>query len=310
MINAAKETVTNGRLIMIKIRSWLLLSFFLCFCISIFPLSFFSYSLDPCYIQDANLFLAMQCTQSFYKYIDNSDYFEHLVLSDQDCIPLPLDWHLTNYEFVHVRSSRQKGPSCVWYMLLNAKAIQTIVQKCAHLSAGMIKGYIDIKLVPFIQSNEDSIKKHLQVDTLFAGLKIYQTPLLASYLGIKNYYDIYMSRESDGFFVSTDTSCAVLSQQVYIPSGFPDKYFVSDVNALLQSIKKNNAPIVHIFLTIPSSGTISHAVLLTIIHRPHKKPLLLYLNSNGNSLCKTDKDNAANNELSYITRFVKSLDTA
>jgi hypothetical protein len=92
--------------------------------------------------------------------------------------------------------------------------------------------------------------------------------------------------------------------------GYDSKYLVPDVPMLLRSIKQNPAPVVHILLTVPSSKDIVHAVLLTIIKRGDNKPLLLYLNSNGNSLGQYFFDAAANTENSYITSFVTALDNA
>jgi len=150
----------------------------------------------------------------------------------------------------------------------------------------------------------------LHIDRLFTGLKIYHMQTLASLLEIHNYYDLCFQKKAEGFFVSTDCSCPLLIETIEVPNVFAPKYTVSDVKKLLRCIKNNSAPLIHIFLTVPSKDNTSHAVLLTIRKRPDKKPLLMLFNSNGRELNLEQNDKQAITEAKHIIKFIKSLDIA
>lgn len=241
-------------------------------------------------------------------------YFEQLTVDSRDCSAAPAQLsNLRNYEFWHMNSVEQIGPSCAWYMAFNARAIQGITQQQLPLTAANIREYITRQLLPLVEQNREFFKKLLGIDKVLGGMKFYQTPKLIAHLGIKNYYDVFLREKTYDAFVSADHHFSVLNHEkvsVVPIEGYDSKYLVPDVPMLLRSIKQNPAPVVHILLTVPSSKDIVHAVLLTIIKRGDNKPLLLYLNSNGNSLGQYFFDAAANTENSYITSFVTALDNA
>jgi len=276
--------------------------------------------------------------------VQPENYFEQLMVNRSDYkwfSSLPTD--LRNYEFCHMNSIKQQKKACAWYAAFNAKALQEIVKERKQLTAANIREYIAKQLVPHVQQNEDSFKKLLGVGTVLEGLDIYQIPTLVDHLGIKNYYDIciYPWQEGDEILVSSDNDCSFLSdERVKFVSleGYNTKYILPDISLLHRSIKENPAPVVHILLTVPSStarvtrataqeddkeddeedkaikNVIVHAVLVTIIKRGDKKPLLVYLNSNGNSLGRylSDAvfDTGSTTQNRYIADFITSLDKA
>lgn len=241
-------------------------------------------------------------------------YFEQLTVDSRDCSTAPAQLsNLRNYEFWHMNSVEQVGPSCAWYMAFNACAIQGIIQQQQPLTAAHISEYVTKQLLPSVEHNKEFFKNLLGIDTVLRGMKFYQTPKLVAHLGVKNYYDIYLREKSDDAFVSADHHFSALNHEQIslVPiQGYDSKYFVQDLPMLLRAIKQNPNPVVHILLTVPSSKDIVHAVLLTIIKRGDKKPLLVYMNSNGNSLGRYFFDTAANTENHYVTSFVTALDNA
>lgn len=249
----------------------------------------------------------------------DSNYFNQLKIGRHDRLSLPSSLHdLKNYELCHLPSILQEGPSCVWYTALNAKAIQTIVQRQEPLTPTTISRYLIKQLIPFLRHN-DHFFNQLGLTTLMGVSPLKATKLLP-HLGLTNYYSMFITSDKrDELWVFHDNLPELPHQAWAIP--FPPQcdakmsvVLDSDLHALLKMIKQKSEPVSHILLGVPSEGNVLHAVLLTIIKRGDQKPLILYLNSNGTSLnlsfLERWIDSTGHTENTYISNFIKALDNA
>jgi len=262
----------------------------------------------------------------------DNNYFNQLKIGRHDRLSLPPSLHdLKNYELCHLPSLVQEGPSsawyipsilqeassCAWYMSLNAKAIQTIVQRQEPLTAAAIGRYLVNQLIPFVRQNDNFFKNQLGLQILM-GVNPFKITKLFSHFGLTNYYNVVIlaRKNNDIFWVSQD-NLLELGNHAWaepVPCNNETFFIVNDLHALLRIIKQKPEPISHILLSVPSSGNVLHAVLLTIIKRGDQKPLILYLNSNGTSLnlsfVERLIDSTGATENKYISNFIKALDNA
>lgn len=250
----------------------------------------------------------------------DGNYCNQLKLTQHDCLSLPLALRdLKNYAFCSLPSELQKGPSCGWYQIFNAKAIQTLVQRQEPFTAAAIRSYVVNQLIPFVKDNADVFKAQFNADT-FKGLTWKEKRQLASYIGVTNHYDVAMDMieetKEDIVFVSKDRF-PELAYQIAVPDLGKNLYLVPNDNIplFLKIIKEKPEPIVHILLSVPTDlEHTKHAVLLTIIKRENQKPLLLYLNSTNAALDLSSVVRwaapGAHISNQYIIKFIQALDNA
>lgn len=242
------------------------------------------------YTKDVSLLCMAFAAAMVHEYARQS-YMGYFELAQGDCEPIPAGLSLKNYELVQAKSMLQKGPTCAWYTIMNAKALQEIVVAREQFSSNAIKQYLKTYVLPSIAQSDLSIQEMLGCE-IFEPFPWQKASQLAHFLAIKNFY------------------AACIEPTL---SGQPlDYYFVAHASQkvthsnFIRKIKRDDSLVVPILLSVPWSGdgNSRHAILLAIIKRPFKKPLMVLLNSNGLQLAQEHVGN------DYILKFIHAIDNA
>lgn len=196
---------------------------------------------------------------------------------------------LKNFEVCHLRSSQQIGGSCGWYQLMNARAIQELVEKRRPLTAYNIKQQVKHVLLPLINKNKEMLAQRLELPALPAELNHEIEERLATYLNLEHYHQIAFSHVVDGwaFYYSRKQDADIENVLEKVAGARRE---ILNIGGLLVRLMRRDAVVQHFLLSTPSFQGIkvNHAVLLSIIKRENEKPLLIYMDSNNRPIESAD----------------------
>ena len=238
-------------------------------------------------------------------------YCEKLTIQSKDQIPLPPDMQqCTQYEVHQLKSPFQIGPSCGWYMVFNAKAIEEIVEHEEPFTADHIQKKVCNHFVPLVRGQEGLLKKLIGVVAILNALTPEQIYHLAHYLQVKNYYFLETDENKNRALVTADKKPEFLKEPGVhsVQYGSVSFYEVPYLSSVLRTVKNDMAPVSHMLLSVPFTLENRHAVLVTLIKRGNKKPLLLYLDSNNSSLLYSSIYPELKMQSATVKKCIQTLD--
>ncbi len=247
-------------------------------------------------------------TPTVPKQVNEKAYRENLTVPKWDKFPIPADLKLKQYDLFHMRSPYQIGPSCGWFQIFNAKALQDIIEKELPLTAYNVHRMVLKTLVPYARKNEQSLRKLLGVVKILSGTTMEYTHLLAKHFGIKNFYSVRL-RTDGSIEASSEKQHSIYAKAPSYPIDNDQSciYNFADCKELLKIVKADPFPIKHILLSV-RWGKFCHAVLITIVNRGKKKPLILYLDSNNSLLSGKNCEPDMKMESMLIKKCIAMLD--
>ncbi len=205
--------------------------------------------------------------------------------------PLPRFLKVDHIEVKHLRSYTQRGGACAWYAILNAYAIQELVEKNRKITANAIERIV-LSTIAYIVENQISIERLMGIPYLFEGINAEQRFGLAEYIGLQNYYDLRVDEEGIFFWNAKKT---VIGDKAFDQKGY---YCLFDLKKTLKTFASQKAVVKHFITSTASSIDGQHAVLISLINRPGKKPMIIYMDSNNTPLDQCS--------LNYVTPFFVS----
>ncbi|TET33891.1 hypothetical protein E3J61_03550 [Candidatus Dependentiae bacterium] len=219
-----------------------------------------------------------------------------------------------HFDVCYVRSVRQEADACAWYAILNAYAIQELCYGGKRITSWSVSRQMRGKLIPRIKKNKEFILQSLGVSSLWGGLQSGHKDELITFLGL---YDVYNIRVSPPGELAT-TYCSDEKDAV-IAGAFKRRglsrwensflYVITCMPIVLDEFLRKEGDSKHIILSMPSGTKSSdyHAVLLSIIKRSGRKPLLIYMDSNNVSFNGCSIKYIAPY---YVVDFIQKLDQA
>lgn len=179
---------------------------------------------------------------------------------------------LKHFEVIHLQSVIQDGPSCAWYSVLNAQALGDFLDsKKTNLYADGIAQDIEKDFLPTMKRKADEYARLMGTSKSFDGLYSDQKYKLAeeilkhsNFMTVDVWDNSSLSVKRAGEKELQGVSYADLKQSIVKPS-------------LFKAYR-------HILLSIASDKDSRHAVLISLIYRENQKPLIVYMDSNNNTL--------------------------
>lgn len=199
-------------------------------------------------------------------------------------------YHLNNVDLLHIKSALQEGKCCSWFAIFNAVALQKCLEK-GGVGPEQISAIVRGELYSNVVESKDVFEHKLGVKAL-QGLPMSKLGQLASELECKDYLILELvprKRWCRIFLPTVRNEMSPYIEQSRFTE-YTNFYYLKSPKLFFK--KLFNTPdekVTHFFISVPSTynETHHHCVLLTLIKRDNKKPLLLYMDSN-NSLLHED----------------------
>lgn len=200
---------------------------------------------------------------------------------------LPKEVKSTSVSLYHPLSARQQGPSCGWYAIFNAKAIQDDFKAHHEVDPQRVLNQVTNTIVPDIYRQQDAVLSSIYAEQFMQGLLVGNMYLLAKYLGVNNCYFIFKKENALYLFAPQ----GIKGLQGLSHTDVLDQvcYRIADFQHLARSIKESGVSLVHYVFVIKAErpfedGIERHAVLLSVVYPEMAKPYAYYLDSNNQSL--------------------------
>lgn len=216
----------------------------------------------------------------------------------QSKLPLPQFLKKRFIEVKHIRSYAQRGGTCGWYAVLNACAIQELVEKNKEITADAIEEIV-LRLITYIVVHQDAIATLIGRADLFYGLDIQQKNCLAEYFRLRNFYTLIV----EGSYVYLwSAKKHVIGNITFDPE---DHRFFS-IKEIMTQLMQEKGVVKHFMLSSSASAYDDdyHAVLISYIKCPGKRPLIIYMDSNNVSLSQCSLDYATP---FFVTKIISCL---
>ncbi len=211
-----------------------------------------------------------------------------------------------HFDVRYMQSTKQTKKGCAWYAVLNARAIQELVHDNKAVTSRSIARVVCRKLIPFIKNNKKHVLKSVGVSSLWDGLTICEMGGLVHALGPEVVYNMRLP-SIGGLPCLNYTGTLSDPSSLGLAESGESLYSIFDLSRFLSVVMCNDVPVKQFLLGMPSSLNACHEVLISIIQRPDKKPLLIYMDSNNTpfSICHLDYVVPF-----FVCEFIKELDTA
>ncbi len=213
-------------------------------------------------------------------------------------LPGPLH-ELKNLDFVMWLVTKQAGPSCGWHSVFNARgiqegAVQGLFEQHRNNVKKINKVLHDLRFDWFIyvKKNHEIVKEEVGVTEIFEGIGSLSTVKLAKLVGLSDFFYIHAAVGEGYYWVGPDQQNDTF-------------YSIDDLDDICAVVRDNHAPIKHILFSLPYGYSKNHLVTLSIITRKHKKPLLVYADSNNQSLLE---GSCSDVQSYFITKLIMALD--
>lgn len=185
------------------------------------------------------------------------------------------------FEIQYIPSRHQGKDECGWFAVMNAVAIQQLVRDGKPITSRAIKKIVSKKLIPLIKKNKKHVVSLVQEPNLWGGIKLRGMERLRNFLGLESAYAVMIP---DVGHLPILYNERVLNENqldcIRSFSGDPSCCYIFLWDKFLSSIIQSPEPVVHFLISAPCNDSDRHAVVISIVKRPKKKPLLIYMDSN------------------------------